>query len=223
MTDFPLTNEEIFEAFSETLGEYQGKILRVYQHEYFLTIRSLIPVDGKVAKGDSFRQGVALRANWDSIEVCPFVHREVCQNGTIVPIGFSRVSTDRNEDKDWAIVQLKKGLMQCFHPATFAESLHQFKESTTRPLPGEFNLVEFLSKNKMRMSRRKLERFAELLRQEERNDYGLMNALTALARDEKDPFFRWDLELLGGQVGIDEAEMPITFVVEESTYKAAWA
>jgi hypothetical protein len=51
-----------------------------------------------------------------------------------------------------------------------------------------------------------LERFSQ---ENDRTRYGLMNAVTSVARDSREPVRRWELEELGGQMAVVQIPEPV--------------
>ncbi len=97
---------------------------------------------------------------------------------------------------------LREAIGRCAEKRVFARSMRRIRSSTTIEVDELLNLMPHLSAMRgLGMDSflaEILDRFAKVA---DRTRFGLMNAVTSVARDTRDPEDRWRLEELGGSIG----------------------
>ena len=164
-----------------------------------------MPQAKDVQADDRLRGGVALRA-CDDGQICvyPYVFREVCSNGAIMAH-----STDAVEfvDQTWqspaeAKFALHAAIRTCCADHVFAAAVEEIRPSLSDhedPLLALIPLISHLST--LAESPNGVAEIIELfMGQADMSRFGMMNAVTAVARDLEDPDLRWKLEVVGGAI-----------------------
>ena len=164
------------------------------------TVRSL-------RAGDEVRGGVAVTARDREICVMPYTFREVCRNGAIMSHVIetrrvSRVEFDAPADLiSEVLAEVREQVRRYAAAEVFAAVADRLEAAAITPADVAIDLIPLLA----RLPQDRSEEFAVGIfsRFSEEGDdslFGLMNAVTRVARDEPDPQTRWDLEELGGGV-----------------------
>jgi len=209
----PLTIDDMRTIFREEIGALNGRVLSIRESGRRLYCRATLPLLGEVAPGDRVRGGVALRAAEPDALVCPYVLRILCVNGLIV-----RRSLEAHDLKglahlptaaaDWT---LREAIRTSCAEEAFNLAVEEMRAARRRRIERLIHAMD-------RHLRRDITGGADLLpgvmdRFDEENDrsaFGLMNAVTALARDTADPELRWQLEALGGAIADGSLATPPT-------------
>lgn len=194
---------EVRKTFERQIAIRGGTVTQAVEAEGDLFLRATLPMKDTVRAGDNVQGGVALRSAGPEIQVHPYVFREVCQNGAIwaQSLGTQRIervefsaATDRISD---ALAQIEAAIGTCAQQATFRNAVTEMRESTQVDADIDL-LLHIAHATDLRPGI-----FAAIRRFHADRDqslYGLMNAVTSVARDTPDPNTRWRLEELGGAV-----------------------
>ncbi|MFP6900788.1 MAG: hypothetical protein VCA36_07570 [Opitutales bacterium] len=170
---------------------------------------------------DVLNGGVALKATSDSVELHPYVFRQVCSNGLIM--GWASQSSTLHFASDATLDEMIKGeipevvspdqfeckfreaIAECCRKEVFVEATQKFHASMHFPVQrGTIEMALYAS-----LSPRKFEHAEELRSQiiheflgqgGEPTLFHLVNAVTAVAREQPDPQVKWDLECFGGEL-----------------------
>jgi len=203
---FPTTSE-IALAFSDEISTLGGSVSDSFDDGTRLFMRAQLSAERDVSPGDTVRGGVALRTVGPVVSVHPYTYRKVCSNGAIAAQVTGTREIRRVEFESAtefvtaAIEELRFTVRQCAQPAVFEQaardmalSRHVLAEAMIQTLP----LLE-------RVPVDYREHIIDMLGRDfgESGDgsyYGMMNAITAVARDTTDPETKWQLEELGGSV-----------------------
>ena len=198
-----LTPDETLEIFKDEVRQFDGN------HDHFkddrrLFARSVMPPQAEVKPHDVMKGGVALRQLDEEIVIYPFVFRQVCKNGQIMASGsLQRSARITMNERFTAAHEIRETIAECADPATFGSIMEEVKKAPRDTDDRLLNLLPLLQKWMESSSRpRVYRRIMKLFRREENSRFGLMNAVTAYARDLDDPQERWDLEELGGAIAI---------------------
>ena len=205
-TYFPTTGE-ISRAFSDEISSLGGSVSDSYEDEGRLFVRAQLSAERDVAPGDTLRGGVALRTVGPIVSVHPYVYRKVCSNGAIVAQVTGRRAIRRVEFESAtefvaaAIEELRLAVRQCAEPAVFERTARDM--ASTRHMMAEAMIQMLPILERVPVDYR--EHIIAMLGREftEGNDgtyYGVMNAVTAVARDTTDPETKWQLEEFGGSI-----------------------
>jgi hypothetical protein len=165
-----------------------------------LYLRATLPARSDVAPGDRLQAGVAMRADDVDVRVHPYVFRLVCKNGAIFAqaVGTRVIEFDHPGD---VIIALEQAVQDCCVPAAFDDSVRQMRGAMEHEADRVLTLLPFLSRLPRRDAVRLLDQILRRFRRDgDRSGYGLLNAVTATARQTRDPETRWRLEELGGGI-----------------------
>lgn len=207
-TCFLPTVETIHDTYVSEITQLGGRVTDDYRYHELLLLRSVLPHSECVRPQDAVQGGVALRATEHEIFVHPYTFRKVCQNGAVMAMVMDtrrmvRVdSEDSQEQVDAVLEDLCIAVQACGQKATQRGSVHAMQQASNLVLDQHTatSLLMMLPSAKFlgrRFIQAIMERFA---RGGDHSLFGMMNAITSLARDTRDPETRWRLEELGGGV-----------------------
>jgi hypothetical protein len=198
-----VTTAEIQDLFAAEVAAAGGAVSDVFHDGRRLFARSLFPWVREVRTKDRLQGGVALRATERECSVHPFVFREVCRNGAIMAhsLGSQEVPNLDELPLYEATQSVREAIAACCIEEPFLVAVDLIREAARSEIDTALALLPFLSR--LPAGQRELilddvmQRFS---REGDRTSFGLMNAVTSLARDTRDPDLRWRLEELGGGV-----------------------
>ena len=195
------STRELFDVLSAGVARCGGSVSNSFDDGRSLYGRGVLPATREVGRGDRLQAGVALRANEQEVCVHPYVFRQVCSNGAI----FAQVVGTRvivRDESDFDVLhQVAEAVGECCRDEAFAEAAGQMRAAQNVGVNLMLNLAPFLSKMPQEHVQRILRDVAaQFNRERNRTRYGLMNAVTATARETRDPELRWRMEELGGAV-----------------------
>jgi hypothetical protein len=205
---FVPATSEIRDRFAQGLTEVGGTVIDVYDDGSRLFVRSVLPIRQEILPGDQLQAGIALKAAAEELSVHPYVFRQVCRNGAIVAHALEtrrlqRVrASDGSEAAQEVLAELQEAISLCSAEEVFANVTDQMRSATQQPADTMVMTLAFLSHWPPQTRKYVVDQV--LARQEQdgdRSQYGLMNAVTSVARDTPDPEMRWRLEELGGAIG----------------------
>jgi hypothetical protein len=189
--------------FSEEIAQAKGKITEKLIDEGRLFARSVLPKSLEVAPRDRLRGGVAVRATETDIFIHPYVFREVCSNGAIMTqaIQTRHISREYPEGYSDPETTLREAIRCCCVPEAFATSARHFRSAQQSYADLAINLAAYTHGRHGSFFKSHLQ---EILHQydqaADQSTYSLVNAITSVARDTRDPQAKWDLEALGGTI-----------------------
>jgi hypothetical protein len=130
--------------------------------------------------------------------------REVCRNGAIMA-----QSIDSLHIECLGLYSLEEGTMalcdaisRCSAPQVFTKSMRDVRALGTSSIDNLLNLLPHLTQfHEAGMERYLSEILREFINAADNTQFGLMNAVTAVARETKDQDDRWRLEEMGGGIG----------------------
>jgi hypothetical protein len=199
--------QDIFATVDEEIALLGGTVSDAFDRGGRLFLRALLPMTDEVRPGDSVDGGIAVRVVEQTIEVCPYLFREVCRNGAIMPhvtevqhvrrVGFAAPS----EAIEAVDEELREAVRACAAPEAFAKAARQVRSAAATELLSEMvQLLLFSSQQRAISADLREEIMHRFLGAADHSVFGLMNAVTSVARDQEDPDARWRLEELGGGV-----------------------
>jgi hypothetical protein len=194
---------DVVEIFSQEIAGAGGQICGLFQDDACAFVRSVLPPSIDVAAGDKLKGGVALRATDEEISVHPYVFRLVCTNGAIMAQAIESVSISREESFLGEDVEtsLRCAVQACARPEAFANAANQMRSAKHSSIDMAINLAPFFSTHRQSIPAGILAMILQRFdRDKDRSAYGLMNAVTSVARDTTDPETKWRLESLGGSI-----------------------
>jgi hypothetical protein len=189
------------ERFAEARG---GKLLSAEQSETHLYLRALLRQRSEVASGDELAAGIALRAEGPTATLCAFSLRLACANGMISTqlapaetLQLDPWDEDRIEEALGAAAAASLGAT-ARQAALFGQLLQPVTEVMLRRAWARLELqLRLRAAGPRSLSNARLR--AEWMRAaaQEGSLFGMVNALTASARETRDPARRWQLEQAG--------------------------
>jgi hypothetical protein len=183
-----LSTVEILATFRETIVGLGGRVADTFDDGRRLFTRSVLALADDVRPGDRLKGGVALRATEQEVWVHPYLFRQVCRNGAIVAQAL--------ETRYVADLQLYDD-DEARH--VIAEGVQQMRSAAASQVELALMMLPLMARisglNGANLSAEIIERF---FREGDRSRFGLVQAITSVARDNIDPDVRWNLEELGG-------------------------
>lgn len=203
---FPITSE-IATAFAEEIATLGGSVCDNYDDGSRLFVRAQLGAERDVAENDRLKAGVALRAVGPIVSVHPYIYRKVCSNGAIA----SQVTGTRDilrvefasatEFVTSAIDEIRLTVRQCAEPHVFDLAAREIGFARNVLAESMISMLPILD----RVSGDQREFIIDMLGREMEHAYdgtyyGVMNAITAVARETPDPETKWQLEVFGGSI-----------------------
>ena len=211
------TTSEIGEAFEEEVTALDGAVTDAFDDGVRLYLRAVLPLDAEVRPGDRVRGGVALRVGGGGggggggeVLVHPYILRQVCSNGAIRSQALATSRVERVLKTDVvapayeaavALQALRDAVQRCAAHDAFAGGVAEMRGAAEMEADYVLMLLPALAHMRGETVRRLLPRVLrrfERAPDPDRSAFGVMNAVTSVARDTRDPETRWRLEGLGG-------------------------
>lgn len=199
--------EEIRSAVEEEITSAGGTVSDCLMDDRRLFLRSVLPYAREVRAKDNLQGGVAVMAGDVNVSVHPYTYREVCRNGAIMAhsIETHRIervelgaSTEAVED---VLSEVRAVVRRCSAPEVFSKVAERLRSAAQRKADLAIHLLPLLARLPQHHSARIVSRVvAQFTSEGDDSVFGLVNAVTRVARDEPDPKVRWDLEELGGSI-----------------------
>jgi hypothetical protein len=165
-----------------------------------LIARAVLPTPREVAPGDRLQGGVAIRATDEELCIHPYVFRQVCTNGAIMAHAIETRVIRRGEAFD-VMSDVREAIRECCADEAFGNAAEQIRAARRSEVDVLLTLMPFLSRMPSADSAGLLRQvMVNLARERDSSAFGVMQAITATARDTRDPELRWRLEALGGSV-----------------------
>lgn len=212
MPNHALSTMEIRAVFAEEILDAGGTVSDTFDDGVRLFTRSVLPWLADVRPKDRMQGGVALKANQREISVHPYLFRMVCRNGAI---RAQAVQTRRLENTDIQSCEemtaaLREAVRGCCVEEVFTKGVDEVRLAADSNVDLVLSMLSHLSHLPSLVGHRI---FGEILSQffgdADRSRFALMNAVTSVARETRDPELRWRLEELGG--GIPASRTPSPF------------
>jgi len=204
-----LTTDRIRAIFAEEIDSCGGTVQKVDADGENLYCRATLPVAEEIAIGDSVRAGAALRATPSVACIRPWLLRTLCINGIIV----RQAMPEREVEMPLALpanvaeFTLREAIAAACSEEAFTRAVKMVRAARRRP--AELVMTPFRrhmpgdSDTRRRLLMEVMRRFEA---EDDRSAFGLMNAVTSLARDTAEPETRWRLEELGGSIAAGRIE-----------------
>jgi hypothetical protein len=192
-------------VFTEEILAAHGTVTDIFHDQNRLFARSILPWVADVRPRDKVQGGVALRAVDEDVFIHPYVFRQVCRNGAIMAhaIESRQLVFSFDLDTDEACSPLRDAIRECCCQDAFATATNQMRTASLREADVALNAMAIMSGLPSRLAARLINTvFKRFMEGSDRSGFGLMNAVTSLARDTRDPDVRWRLEELGGAVPV---------------------
>ncbi|MSR57821.1 MAG: hypothetical protein EXS05_09120 [Planctomycetaceae bacterium] len=206
-----LTTAGILAVFAEEMSMRHGDVTDTFDDGERLFTRSVLPDFKEIRTGDRVQGGVALRANLQEVWLHPYVFRLVCQNGAIMP---QTITTQHLRDlhllqTEDAEQSLRNAVESCCADKNFTSSVHKMRSAAESAADMALTLMPLLSRLRTQSNVRLLSQIMErFVGEGDQSRFGLMNAVTSVARDTHDPEIRWNLEEFGGGIAIGKIQGP---------------
>ncbi len=206
-----LTTARIQSIFEEEVKVAGGKISDSFDDGTLLFTRAVLPANGKVARRDRVDKGVAIKAAWEDAWVHPYIYRRVCINGAIIAqaVATKHVHNTQHVSPVEVEINLREGIRTCIQEQDFEGYVEKMKQARGLFPDPRTSLMPHLSKLPADQASEIVEqthrRFAE---DADESRYGLINAVTSLARDTRNPELRWALETIGGALIVTTTPTP---------------
>ena len=204
------TPTDIRQAFAEEIASLGGKVTHAYEDSDRFFARAVLASDAEIRPGDRVHGGVAVRAGGSSLEVFPYTFRQVCSNGAIAAQALEGRRLERVEgiavaapsyEAGVVCTDLRLAVRACAAPEAFATTTDQMRAATQTEANVTLNLLPFLAGLPGSMAQHWLPRILHRFsRDGDRSVFGMMQAVTSVARDVRDEETRWRLEQLGGSI-----------------------
>jgi hypothetical protein len=199
-----LTTAAILQVFGDEVELFGGRVRDTYHDQGRLFVRSLLPNVRKVRPKDKLQAGLALRATEEELWLHPYLFRQVCSNGAIMAHALESLHVEclGAYSLDEGTEMLREAIVRCSAPEVFARSVRRVRSTAAADAETLLSLMPQLAPLQNSEMRRYLDQIlARYIEGSDRNRFGLMNAVTSVARDTRDPDARWRLEELGGGIG----------------------
>lgn len=203
-----LTTREIKEIFAHEVEAAHGRMSDVFDDGARIFLRAVLAGEQQVQPGDRVQGGVAVRATSENIWVHPYVFRQVCSNGAIRAHAIEtreirRVDFSTEEQAEVADA-LCEAIRACCCPEAFAQGAVEMRSARqSSDIDLALTMLVVVARMAETVGARAIvptiiDRF---FKDRDRSPFGLMNAVTSVARDTRDPEVRWRLEEFGGRIG----------------------
>jgi hypothetical protein len=199
-----LSIAEIKNAFDEEITRQGGRVTDTLDDGVRLFARSILPKIVEVRPVDAHQGGVALRAFAHEIWVHPFTFRQICVNGTIYSEAIQTrhidLSTMGQED---AYCTLRSAVKDCSAEDVFTAATKMMRTASENAVTNALDTLDMATRFEPELIASYFHEILDCFHDaKDRTQYGLMNAVTSIAREICDPQSRWRLEELGGSLAI---------------------
>jgi len=206
-TSFLPSTEEIALAFADEIATLGGAVSDSYDDGRRLFLRATLPPEMEVRPGDVLRAGVALQTTGPIVGVYPYTFRRVCTNGAIAAhvtharhVARVEVTTPIHAAVA-ASEAIRLAVRQCATPEAVTAVRDEIVRASMERAQFMIHVLPLLSRQPSPLTAEMLRRLTdEFARAADDTLYGVMNAITAVARETRDPEMRWQLEAYGGGI-----------------------
>jgi hypothetical protein len=192
---------DVLAVFTKEVLARQGRVSETFDDGKRIFSRSILPQVEEVRPGDQLRGGVALKATENEVWLYPYIFRLVCSNGAIAAQTLDSWSIQDLQilEPDYAEQSIREGVELCSAAEVFADNVRRIRNTAQIEADVTLNMLPLLSRFSSRGNGQLLtEILAQFFQGGDNTQFGLANAVTAIARDTRDPALKWDLEELGG-------------------------
>ena len=208
--EFLPSTREIRDAVAEEIATLGGVVSDVFDDGQRLFVRAVLVSDAAVQPGDTIRAGIAVRVTGSEIAVHPYTYRQICTNGAIAAHALESRIVERVEQTEvfapaselaltWK--NFREAIRACASKDAFETVIGEMRSASAVQVDVALQLLSSLSRFPGHMVGSVFPQIMQRLAVEgDRSAFGLMNAVTSVARDTRDAAVRWDLEVLGGGI-----------------------
>lgn len=200
-----LTAAGILEVFEEEITARAGSVTDTFLDGQRLFARSVLPFIEEVRRDDRMQGGVALKASDEGVCLYPYFFRQVCRNGAIMAetIASRFLGNVYDQQPAAAFDCIREGIAACCATDVFVDSLRKMRTACEMQVDLALNLLPLLSQLSTSMSTGLMSQIVnQFFREGDHSQFGLANAVTAVARETQDADLRWNLEEFGGGIAI---------------------
>jgi hypothetical protein len=212
------TTGTIIEAFVEEIEALGGTVPDVYNDGQRLCARAVLPPSTDVRPGDVVRGGVAVRVAGTEISVHPYTFRKICSNGAIAGHALETrrlgrvVSGDvfaSSYEASVVMTDFALAVQACASEDAFTRVAAEMRTAAEIEADVALQFLPYLSTLPPHMTSHVVPLiFRRFAADRDSTVFGLMNAVTSVARDTRDPETRWRLEELGGSMAARVVSIP---------------
>jgi hypothetical protein len=202
--------DEIRDVFREEITALGGNVTDEVADGGRLIARAVFAREAEILPKDSVAAGVAIRAIDSEILIHPYTFRRLCTNGAIAAhvVGSTRLERIETSapfvssyEAAATMSHVRETVRACADPEVFATISRELRSLTEIRADAAIQLLSHVG----RFPSQVIAQFLPLIFQRyatggDRTAFGLLNAVTSLARDTHDPEARWALEELGGTI-----------------------
>jgi hypothetical protein len=196
---------EIKDLFTEGIAAAGGTVSDVFEDTARLFARSILPDIREVQPGDRVQGGVALRATDRDICVHPYVFRQVCTNGAIIAqaLQTKRIRCHDFKEAPESTAEVLEGVREsvraCCSDEAFSTTVLEMRSALETEADVVLQLMPMVARLPQHLATQIMaDVFERFEAAKDRSRFGLVNAVTSLARDTREPEMRWRLEKIGG-------------------------
>jgi hypothetical protein len=206
-----LPTQDISEIFADEVTHLGGRVSDAFDDGTRLFTRAILPNVQEVQPDDRVNGGVALMALGEEVRVHPYIFRQVCTNGAIMA---QAIETRTLAMPAWpsevvsVTADLRQAIRACAAPSAFATGADAMRKTIGQDVNLIINFMPMLARMPEHVRAQLLQPILARYNQERPSAFALMNAVTSVARDTRDPETRWRLEELGGGIAILAARGP---------------
>ena len=191
--------ERIIREEAGAQGGYVHELISDEQRLYARTINEPIL---EVVPKDTVQSGFAVRVDRTDVWVRPYVFRQVCWNGAIV------ATSAEAEEFDLAVIgsiehqerHLRELVTAAGNAKAFHREVQRLTDLQTRPVDRAMMLMTMMQTHNKYVTDAELLDVLDQFETEEPTAWGVMNAVTAVARRTENPERKWRLEEFGAMV-----------------------
>jgi len=202
-----LATEEIKEIFVDEVEAAGGTMSDAFDDGARIFLRAVLPGEKEVERRDRVQGGVAVRATAEDIWVHPYVFRQVCSNGAIrahaIETREIRRADFSTEEQAGVACALREAIRACSCDEAFAHGAAEMRSARgSSKIDLALTMMPLWARLAQGAESRTVISFIidRFFADRDRSRFGLMNAVTSVARDTRDPEVRWRLEEFGGGI-----------------------
>jgi len=205
------TSQDLLDAFRDEITTAGGRVSDALDDGHRLIARAVLPTSSEIRVGDRVNAGVAIRAMSNEIVVHPYTLRQVCTNGAIAVEALESQHFERiHAETTWTLsyeasmmlTTVRDAVRACATPEAFATIVDDMQVAAMTDGAMAIHLLiqsKYFAEDAARVAS-----YIDIIDRyragDDRSAFGVMNAVTSLARETRDPEARWSLEQLGGSV-----------------------
>ncbi|MDB5341405.1 MAG: hypothetical protein JWN70_7024 [Planctomycetaceae bacterium] len=173
-------------VFCEEITAAGGNVSDTFEDESRLFMRSILPLSADVGLNDGVHGGVALRVSECQVWVHPYVFRQVCSNGDIRAQAIHSTHIDDLDllSDDEACETVREAIQHCCTAEAFNMSVDEMRTAQDKEADVFLSLMPLISRLPAESASGIMRQiFSQFVNEHDTSRFGLMNAVTAVARD----------------------------------------